>query len=167
MHGETVAEHVFAIIFLAQYFLPLEDPEGKIDKAKLYEISLFHDFGEILNGDIPYHRKTEVHEIQEAKDAEIVFKSLPDSVGAIGAIRWKEYEDRATFEARFAYALDKIEPTFELLDPISEKSLKREKFTYEAHLGKKQKATEQFPVMRRFVDVLAAHIKDRGVFWEG
>jgi putative hydrolase of HD superfamily len=167
VHGESVAEHVFAIIFLAQYFLPLEDPEGKIDKAKLYEISLFHDFGEILNGDIPYHRKTEVHEIQEAKDAEIVFKSLPDSVGAIGAIRWKEYEDRATFEARFAYALDKIEPTFELLDPISEKSLKREKFTYEAHLGKKQKATEQFPVMRRFVDVLAAHIKDRGVFWEG
>jgi hypothetical protein len=37
VHGESVAEHIFAIIFLAQYFLPLEDPEGKMDKARLYE----------------------------------------------------------------------------------------------------------------------------------
>jgi 5'-deoxynucleotidase YfbR-like HD superfamily hydrolase len=104
--------------------------------------------------------------MKEAKDAEFVFKSLPKIVGEAAASRWKEYEDRITLEGRFAYALDKIEPAFELLDPITEKSLKRTKFTYEAHLGKKQEATEGFPVMRRFVDVLATRMKERGVFWE-
>ncbi len=167
VHGESVAEHVFALLFLAQYFLPLEDPEGKMDKARVYEILLFHDFGEIVHGDVPYHLKNQSDKAQEMKDAEAVFKALPKMVGEIGEKRWKEYENRATPEADFVYALDKIEPVFELLDPVNEKSLKRTKFTYEAHMKRKQQATEAFPVMRKFVDVLGADMKRRGIFWEG
>jgi len=83
-----------------------------------------------------------------------------------GHERWEEYEDRKTSEARFVYALDKIEPAFELFDPVSEKSLKRTKFTYEQHMGKKKVATEGFPVMWKFMEAIAADMKERGVFWE-
>lgn len=166
VHGESVAEHVFALLFLAQYFLPLEDPQGKLSKERVYEILLFHDFGEIAHGDIPYHMKTAADEAQEMKDAEIIFQSLPQPVNAIGRKRWEEYENRKTPEARFVYALDKIEPTFELFDPVSEKSLKKTKFTYEQHMGRKKHATEGFPVMWRFVEALSADMKKRNVFWE-
>lgn len=165
VHGESVAEHVFALLYLAQYFLPLEDVAGKLDKARVYEILLFHDFGEIINGDIPYHFKTPADEAREIKDAESVFESLPKPLGEFGRSRWEEYEHRETPEGRFVYALDKIEPVFELLDPITEKTMRRTKVTFAMHIGKKIKATEGYPVMRRFVDVLGDDMNRRGIFW--
>src|SRR5258708_4718209 len=72
VHSESVAEHVFALIFLAQYFLRVEKSVKKVDRVKLYEILLFHDFGEILNGDIPYHLKSKAHEKAERADAKKV-----------------------------------------------------------------------------------------------
>jgi putative hydrolases of HD superfamily len=166
LHAESVAEHVFALLFLTQYFLPLEDPEQKLDRAKVYEILLFHDFGEIVNGDIPYHIKTSADQAREAEDAKMIFQSLPQPVDHIGYKRWEEYENHQSPEALFVYALDKIEPAFELLDPITEKSLKRVKFTYEQHMGKKKIATEGFPVMWKFMEVIAADMKERDVFWK-
>jgi putative hydrolase of HD superfamily len=166
IHSESVAEHVYALLFLAQYFLPLEDPENKLDRQRVYEILLFHDFGEIANGDIPYHIKTSADEKRESEDAEMVFNSLPQTINLVGRERWQEYENRKTPEALFVNALDKIEPNFELFDSVSEKSLKRMKFTYEHHIGKKKRATEGFPVMWKFVEVLSRDMKNRGVFWE-
>lgn len=166
VHGESVAEHVFALLYLAQYFLPFEDPEGSLDKAAVYETLLFHDFGEILNGDIPYHMKTAQHEAQEQEDALKVFASLPSPLNTQSKERWSEYETRSTPEGRFIYALDKIEPLFELLDPINEKSMQRLKFTYEMNINKKIAATEQFPVMRKFIHALSDDMKARGIFWE-
>lgn len=166
VHGESVAEHVFALQFLAQYFLPLEDPEGKIDRTRLYEILLFHDFGEIPSGDIPYHIKTEADEEKEREDALAVFASLPEPLNTIGRERWEEYEAGKTLEAKFAIALDKIEPVFELLDPVNEQSLKRLKFTYDMHVERKRNVMDSFPVMLHFTEVLANDMRARGVFWE-
>lgn len=166
VHGESVAEHVFALLFLSQYFLPLEDAGQHLDKAVVYETLLFHDFGEIINGDVPYHIKTAEHEAQEQKDALTVFASLPTPVNDLSKERWSAYENHSTPEAYFVYALDKIEPLFELYDPINEQSMQRLKFTHEMNIKKKHMATEQFPVMRRFVDVISDDMKARGVFWE-
>jgi 5'-deoxynucleotidase YfbR-like HD superfamily hydrolase len=165
-HRESVAEHVFALLFLTQFFLPLEDPEGKLDKERIHELILFHDFGEIPNGDVPYHVKTEADEAQEKEDAKKVFQSLPASMNNMGLNRWNEYEELETPEARFARGIDIIEPTFELLDPVSQTSLIHNKFTYEMHIEKKIKATKSFPVMRKFVNVLGDKLKEDGAFWE-
>ena len=166
IHGESVAEHIFALLFLTQYFLPLEDPQEKLDRLKIYEIILYHDFGEIPNGDIPYHLKTEDHEKQEEEDAKKVFSSFPEPLSDTGLKRWREYHQLRTPEALFVCALDKIEPTFELLDPVGETSLKRTKFTYKDHIEKKIKATEGFPVMRKFVDAISEHLKNKKAFWD-
>lgn len=165
VHSESVAEHVYAMIFLAQYFLPLEDPEKKLDQQKIHQLILFHDFGEIINGDIPYYLKTKADEEQEHKDAQEVFAALPESIREVARSSWQEYESKHSQEAKFIYALDKLEPSFELLDPISQKSLKRTQCTHQAHLSKKLAATEDFPVMRRFVMAISDELLRKDAFW--
>lgn len=161
-----MAEHVFALFFLAEYFLPFEDPRGTLDIAKLHRIILFHDFGEIAHGDVPYHLKTHEHESQEEKDAVAIFAELPPPLDTIGHESWFAYKNQDSPEARFACALDKIEPLFELLDPVNEQSMKRLKFTYQDHRRRKWESTEHFPLMRRFVEAISSDMLARDVFWK-
>src|SRR5579864_7364219 len=58
VHSESNAEHVFALIYLAQYFSLVEPSATSLDKEKLYSILLFHDFGEIKHGDVNTYDKT-------------------------------------------------------------------------------------------------------------
>lgn len=164
-HSESVAEHVFSLFFLAQYFLPLEDPNRTLNVERLYQTMLFHDFGEIIHGDIPYNVKTKEHELQEQKDAEEIFASFPQPLAQNAYDSWFLYQEQKSPEARFANALDKVEPLFELLDSVNEKTLKRTRFTYQDSTGKKMRATEGFPIMRKFVEVAQRDMFKRGVFW--
>jgi putative hydrolase of HD superfamily len=166
-HVESVAEHIFALIYLAHYFLEHEPSAKNLDRAKVYDILLFHDFGEIKHGDISYHIKTQEDRDKEFGAAKEIFASLPEPLDRIGKANWEEYEEKKTPEAKFADAIDKIEPMFELLDPMTEKSMKRLKFNREMHLGRKYISTEGFPFMRKFVDVVANDMEARDVFWKG
>ena len=166
VHSESVAEHVFALIFLAQYFLQHEAVGSTLDSGKLCQILLFHDFGEIKYGDAVTYYKTKEHEEREKEAAKEIFASLPESLKQLGLSRWQEYAEHATPESHFAHALDKIEPMFELLDSVNERTIKHLKITVEMHLSNKIKAVKDYPVMRRFVDVITNDMNARGVFWE-
>src|SRR3989344_4656073 len=144
VHSESVAEHLFALHYLTSYFLPFEDPYSELNIEKIHNIITFHDFGEILHGDVPYHLKTKDHERQEQKDAKILFNSLPVSLQKIAQKSWQDYMEQKTPEAKFVYALDKIEPLFELFNSINERSIKRLKQPYKKHFEKKFLATENF-----------------------
>lgn len=165
VHSESVAEHIFALIFLAEYFLPLEDPTGKLDYRTVHRIILYHDFPEITHGDVPYTLKTATDEEQERAAASGVFASLPQSMQQLAQESWEANERRDSPEAMFAYALDKIEPVFEIFDPVNEKTPMRFRQTYESHMGKKLAATENYPYMRKFVEVISEDMLRRGVFW--
>ena len=165
VHSESNGEHVFGLLYLASYFLPLEDPEGKLDVAHLHRILCFHDFPEMKHGDTPTHHKTVAHEEREAAAALEIFAALPPPLDTVALMAWTDYEEQLSPEARFAYALDKIEPVFELFDPINELTCKRVRKTYENYRVKKIQSTEKFPIMRRFVDVISADMRQRGVFW--
>ena len=165
-HSESVAEHVFALIYLAHYFLQLEEKGKTLNAQKVYDIFLFHDFGEIKHGDIVSYFKTDQHRAQETEAAKEIFAALPESLQKMGYDNWLEYEEHTTPEGKFCYALDKIEPLFELLDPVNEKSVRRLKTTYDLHVEHKFKATTEYPLMRRFNEVLSNDMKARGVFWE-
>src|SRR6185312_13179015 len=58
LHAESDAEHVFGLIYLAQYFLMHEPSAKSLDKQKVMEILLFHDFPEIKHGDVVTYAKT-------------------------------------------------------------------------------------------------------------
>jgi 5'-deoxynucleotidase YfbR-like HD superfamily hydrolase len=165
-HNESNAEHTFALIYLAQYFSRMEPSASSLDKEKLYSILLFHDFGEIKHGDIVSYDKTKEHEERERIAAKEVFASLPEALQTVGYDYWHEYEYKTSPEAKFAYALDKIEPMFELLDSVNEHSMHRLKVTMEKHLSNKLPPTENYPVMRRFLDVITRDMEARDIFWK-
>lgn len=166
VHSESVAEHVFALIFLANYFLELEDPDGTMNREEIITILLFHDFPEIKYGDICFHLKTKELEDRENDAAAEIFGSLPVSLRNKAHAAWLAYEQRSSKEARFAYALDKIEPIFEMLDEVNQKSFVRLKVDYETYWRKKYEATLEFPFMARFLEVITEEFLARDVFWK-
>ena len=166
VHSESVAEHKFALFFLSEYFLPLEDQTNSLNYRTVHRLILYHDFPEIPHGDVPYLLKTAAHEQREREAAAGVFASLPASMRQSAQESWEAYEHRESPEARFVYALDKIEPVFELFDPVNEQTPIRLHQTYESHMGKKLSATQNYPYMRKFVEVLSEDMLRRGVFWK-
>lgn len=166
VHSESDAEHVFALIYLAHYFVRAEPAATSLDAEKLYSLLLFHDFPEIKYGDINTYEKTASDEEREKDAAQEVFASLPEQLQKVGYDCWREYEEQKSPEAHFAYALDKVEPLFELFDPVNQGSLKNLKITYAMHVANKFPVVQNYPVMKRFVEVLSKDMRDRGVFWE-
>ena len=108
VHNESDAEHVFALIFLAQYFLRAEPGALSLNAERVYTILLFHDFGEITYGDIVTYEKTKAHEEREKGAAKEIFASLPETLQDMGLSAWEEYEGRSSPEARMAYALSSL-----------------------------------------------------------
>lgn len=166
VHAESNAEHVFGLIYLANYFLEHEPSARSLDRQKVYDMLLYHDFGEMKYGDVISYRKTQEDIDKESEAAKEIFTSLPEPLNVVGYKAWEEYENHETPEGKFCYALDKIEPLFELMDPVNEKTVKRNKTTFEQHSTKKFGATRDFPVMMRFVELICKDMKDRRVFWE-
>lgn len=166
VHNESVAEHVFALDFLKRYFLLLEDPQGLLDARKVDDLLHFHDYGEIKHGDVCFHRKTAADEAREKQAALETLDSLPTLLRDRAIACWLEYAERRTREAWFAYALDKIEPAFELFDEVNQQSFRRLEVTFETYYTGKYKATEHFPHMRRFLGVISEELLRRDVFWK-
>lgn len=151
-YSESVAEHLFGMQIIAQYFLPLEDPEGKWDRIRIHELILFHELGEIETGDILFHMKTAEEEAEEALAAERVAARLPKSLQGIALEREREFTARKTPEAKFAYAVDKVEPIFEMFDESVIHMYKRNNVSHKAAMGVKRLSTDQYPYMAKFVD---------------
>ncbi len=107
---ENDAEHSWHVaamaVLLAEYAPPGADP------FRASRMLLFHDVVEIDAGDTFIHDdKGNADKAQrEEKAAERLYSLLPpDQAGEFRAL-WQEYEDRATPTARFADALDRLQP---------------------------------------------------------
>jgi 5'-deoxynucleotidase YfbR-like HD superfamily hydrolase len=166
VHAESDAEHVFGLIYLAHYFLECEPVCKDLDRQRVFDILLYHDFGEIKHGDAVTYYKSQEHIDREKAAAKEIFTSLPEPLNEKGYACWKEYEEHTTPEAKFCYALDKVEPLFELMDPVSASSMHRLKITMDMNMSNKVTAAKEYPVMMRFVDVLSKDMRDRGIFWK-
>ncbi len=165
-HSESVGEHLFAMQVVAQYFLPLEDPEGKLDRVRINELMLFHELGEIETGDIIFHRKTETDYANEQLAAERVAKQLPETMQAIALERVKEFDACETSEAKFAVAVDKIEPLFEMFDEKVLPLFKKQQVTRKDAVDKKRIAAKPFPYMSKFLDAWEARAVSLNIFPE-
>ena len=158
VHSESVAEHLFGMQVLTQYFLPLEDPHFALDRYRINELILYHEIGEIETGDIPVIKKTEDHRVYEHGAARRVADSLPYSIKDLAWNRYAEFEESATPEAQFTVAIDKIEPMFEMLSERGYPLFKVQGYTRDIAIGRKIEATTQFPHMRKFVDAWTEHM---------
>jgi putative hydrolase of HD superfamily len=107
---ETSAEHSWHLGVMALVFS--EYAETEVDLSRVLKMVLVHDLVEIDAGDTYCYDEAETHDQveREEKAAERLFGLLPeDQAGEFRGL-WEEFEARKTPEARFAAALDRLQP---------------------------------------------------------
>lgn len=110
---ENDAEHSWHICMMA--LVLQEHSDVDIDILKVIKMMLIHDLVEIDVGDVIVYKKNQLHVEAEDKAARRLFGILPDSQGDEYYSLWREFEDRKSPEARFAMALDRMEPILQNL----------------------------------------------------
>jgi putative hydrolase of HD superfamily len=108
---ENSAEHSWHLAMMAA-LLPEHGEEGGIDVNKVIRMVLVHDIVEIDAGDtFAYDTKGHGDKAErEQRAADRIFGLLPDDQGAEMMALWREFEERGTPEAKFANALDRLQP---------------------------------------------------------
>ncbi len=106
---ENSAEHSW---HLAMFALVLADDAGGLDVGKVISMLLIHDIVEIDAGDSPMHgvQDKAALAVAEAKAAERLFGLLPNDQATRLLALWREFEAGETPEAKFAKALDRLQP---------------------------------------------------------
>jgi len=107
---ENDAEHswhlAMMVLVLAEY---ADEP---VDVARTLELVLVHDLVEVYAGDTFIYDPAAVagQRDRELAAADRLFALLPADQAARVRARWDEFEDRRTPEARFAKAMDRLQP---------------------------------------------------------
>jgi len=107
---ENDAEHSWHVAMMA-VLLAEYAPEGA-DPMRASRMLLFHDVVEIDAGDTFIHDEAANQDKaeREQRAADRLYGMLPADQAAELRALWQEYEDRATPTARFADALDRLQP---------------------------------------------------------
>ena len=107
---ENSAEHSW---HLAMFALVLSEHAKDVDALYVAKLLLLHDIVEIDAGDTPIHatgRDKAVLAQEERAAAERIFGLLPPEQGQEFLSLWLEFEAGETPNARFAKALDRLQP---------------------------------------------------------
>ncbi len=107
---ENSAEHSWHVALFA---LILADEAGpEVDRARVLQMLLIHDLVEIDAGDVPIHAEVDraAQTAAEALAAERLFGLLPGPQGASLKALWAEFEAGESADARFARAIDRLQP---------------------------------------------------------
>ncbi len=163
---ESVAEHVFGMQVLADFFLGYDDANGNLDHAKIHELITWHDVDEIETGDIIGWKKTDDDRANEARAAERVIQNLPEILKNKILKLLQEYEEQKTEEAKFVKAIDKIEPMFHLYNEEGKAWAKNVGLTHDDSLRIKIPYVNYFPHIKQFNDYFHEMMQKEGYFAE-
>jgi putative hydrolase of HD superfamily len=107
---ENSAEHSWHLAMLA--LILAEHSDQPVDMARVIQLVLVHDVVEIDAGDtFAYDVAAQRDKAdREQRAAARIFGLLPDDQAAQLWVRWQEFEDSQTAEARFAHAVDRLMP---------------------------------------------------------
>ena len=107
---ENVAEHSWHIAVMAGLLREYAVEPVDIDHA--VRMLLVHDLVEIDAGDVMIYDRSRREEMKQCEEeaARRIFGILPADQAKEMRLLWDEYEARETPEARFAFALDRIQP---------------------------------------------------------
>ena len=109
---ESVAEHTWRMSLMVVLLEPYLDNE--IDVARTLKMVIVHDLVEAEAGDMPAFEITtlELKEWKRQKELQAIEnlrETLGNGLGQHVYELWHEFEDKLTYEARVANALDKLE----------------------------------------------------------
>lgn len=106
---ENTAEHSWHLALFAMVLQ--EHAVGPVNILRVVQMLLLHDLVEIECGDTPlFDPRRATQSEQERLAAEKLFGMLPADQGGPLRALWEEFEEAATADARFAKALDRLQP---------------------------------------------------------
>lgn len=108
---ENTAEHSWQLALAATILA--EHAEEEVDTARVVAMLLVHDLVEIDAGDTFVYADAATkaaQELAETAAAERIFGLLPADQGSMLRALWEEFEAKASAEARFAKAVDRLLP---------------------------------------------------------
>lgn len=107
---ENDAEHSWHLAMMAMVLA--EHADAPVDVARVMKMLLIHDIVEIDAGDTFIYDDAAHHDKEEREQAAAarLFGLLPDDQAAELRRLWEEFEARETADARFATALDRLQP---------------------------------------------------------
>lgn len=107
---ENSAEHTWHLALMASVLA--EHAVAAVDVSRVVQMILVHDIVEIDAGDTFAYDVSgyEDKEEREQAAARRIFGLLPDDQSQSCWELWREFEERSTMEARFANALDRLQP---------------------------------------------------------
>jgi putative hydrolase of HD superfamily len=108
--SETSAEHSWHLALTAIVLQEYGGPTVQIDRV--IRMLLVHDIVEVDAGDVPIYDEADRTAIAEAEEraAHRLFALLPEPDASAHLALWREFEDAQTDDARFARALDRLQP---------------------------------------------------------
>ena len=162
---ESVAEHVYGMHMCALYFLPLEDPTGSWDRAKVFEMISLHDMDEIETGDIIGYLKNDAMRAAEADAMRIVMEKSPFHMRPVMERAINEYDLQQTAEAIFVKAIDKFEPLIQIYNGIGHNILHTNKTTEENSRVIKEPYLQSFPYLYAFYREIHKRMIAEGFFY--
>lgn len=163
---ESVAEHIYGMHVLSNYFLPLEKGDHKVDELNILKMITWHDIDEVETGDTISDNKTEEHERAALEAIPVVIGNMPSHLqGEVKEIL-DEYQAQKTFEARYVKAVDKCEPLFEIWEESYKDIMHKNLNTLENHINRKIKYVKDFPCIKRFMEVATDRLHKEGFFIE-
>jgi len=157
---ESTAEHTYSSIALAEYFLK---KHPKLNELRVIKMLLYHDFGEIHTGDtfiLDDQKRVDKIEREDTamKDLE---KELPKEVAADMKSAWKEYKENTTAEAKFAKAIDALDPIIHVIHQPEEWI--KYGFTEKKLRAYKEPYMKEFPILLKFFNEMIEELKKKKI----
>ncbi len=112
---ENTAEHSWQAALTALIFL--DHAPNQLDALKVLKMLLIHDIVEIDAGDVFVYDAQARADVAEEEDraAIRIFGMLDEPLGSELLALWREFEERHTPEAKFAKAIDRVNPVIQNL----------------------------------------------------
>ena len=160
--NENDAEHSWHLAIMA--LILSEHANEPVDILKVVKMLLIHDLVEIDAGDIFLYDSVLNHTntLAEQKAAERIFGLLPDDQAKEYIATWEEFEASETPEAKFARAMDRLEP---LLQNVSNNGGTWKEFnvSYEQVIGKKSVIKNGSETLWEFAKKLIDESVEKGI----
>jgi 5'-deoxynucleotidase YfbR-like HD superfamily hydrolase len=165
---ESVAEHVYGMHILTNYFLPLYANEH-IDRQFVYTLINWHDMAEAVVGDMTSELKTKEHIDAELVAEEQILNMVTPHLSEVVGRCFREYHELVSLEAQFVRAIDKLEPLFHLL--LLARKCGKAPFkigsTVEEDKVYRGKSISKFHLLQRFDDIISVELATYDYFKHG
>jgi len=155
---ESVAEHIFGMHILIDYFYPLVSESETLDLDSIRHLATWHDMAEAFVGDMTANTKTKEHEQKEKIAETDIVKNSPAHLTTMLQEVYQNFDARITREASFVKALDKIEPIFHLHFLASKENDLARHFNLgwgvDEYRSYRHPYVSEFPLIKKFDDIL-------------